>query len=64
MARLGQKVTDGNAVEITDERLLNGTWQQYHRETFYPQDPSVEEAWMDAYDQSERLYVGDGYWDL
>lgn len=64
VARLGQKVTDGNAVEITDERLLNGTWQQYHRETFYPQDPSAEEAWMDAYDQSERLYVGDGYWDL
>ena len=64
VARLGQKVTDGNAVEITDERLLNGTWQQYHRETFDPQDPSVEEAWMDAYDQSERLYVGDGYWDL
>lgn len=47
-----------------DERLLDGTWQLYHRETFYPQDPSAEEAWMDAYDQSERLYVGDGYWDL
>ena len=64
VARLGQKVTDGNAVEITDERLLDGTWQLYHRETFYPQDPSAEEAWMDAYEQSERLYVGDGYWDL
>ncbi len=63
MARLGQKVTDGNAVEITDERLLDGTCSCITGRHFIRRS-SAEEAWLDAYDQSERLYVGDGYWDL
>ncbi len=64
VARLSQTVKDGNEVEIVDERLIDGKWQIYHQETFCPRDSSAEEPWMDAYEQSESLYVGDGYWDL
>lgn len=64
VARLSQVVNDGNEVEIVDERLKDGQWQIYHQETFYPRDSSAEEPWQDAYEQSESLYVGDGYWDL
>ena len=39
-------------------------WQIYHQETFYPEDSSAEDAWSDAYEQSEILYIEDGYWDL
>lgn len=64
VARLSQVVKDGSEVEIVDERLIDGKWQVYHQETFYPRDPSAEESWQDAYEQSEILYVNDGYWDL
>ncbi len=64
VARLSQIVHAGDEVEIVDERLLEGEWQIYHQEIFYPRDPSAEEAWQDAYEQAESLYVEDGYWDL
>ena len=64
VARLSQIVKDGSEVEIVDERLIDGKWQVYYQETFYPRDPSAEEPWQDAYEQSEILYVNDGYWDL
>lgn len=64
VARLSQIVNDGSEVEIVDERLIDGKWQICHQETFYPQDPSAQEPWQDAYEQSEVLYVNDGYWDL
>lgn len=64
VARLSQIVHAGDEVEIVDERLLEGEWRIYHQEIFYPRDPSAEEAWQDAYEQAESLYVEDGYWDL
>ena len=64
VARLSQIVNDGSEVEIVDERLIDEKWQIYHQETFYPRDPLAEESWQDAYEQSEVLYVNDGYWDL
>ena len=64
VAKLSQTVTDTNEVEIVDRRLVNGEWQIYHQQTFYPQDSSAEDAWSDAYEQSEILYIEDGYWDL
>lgn len=64
VARLSRIVNTGNEVEIVDERLLDGEWRIYRQETFYPRDPSAEEPWRDAYEQSECLYVEDGYWDL
>lgn len=53
-----------NEVEIVDERLVDGKWQVYRQETFYSGDTSAEYPWRDAYEQSEILYVDDGYWDL
>lgn len=53
-----------NGVEITDERLVDGKWLVYRQETFYSKDTSAEEPWLNAYEQSEALYVNDGYWDL
>ncbi len=64
VARLSQIIHKGDEVEIVDERLMDGEWQIYRQETFYPRDPSTEEPWLDAYEQSEILYVEDGYWDL
>ena len=64
VARLSQLGNEEDAVEIVDERLVNGEWQIYRRETFYPRDPTAEAPWQDAYEQSEILYVEDGYWDL
>ncbi len=64
VARLSQVIHEGDEVEILDERLVDGEWQIYRHETFYPRDPSAEEAWQDTYEQSESLYVEDGYWDL
>lgn len=64
VARLSILGKGQNDVEITDERLINGEWQIYHQETFYSRDTSAKEAWQDAYEQSEILYVDDGYWDL
>lgn len=51
-------------VEIVDERLIDGEWQIYQQETFQFRDTSGEESGQDSYEQSEILYVGDGYWDL
>ena len=64
VARLSWVIHEGDEVEILDERMVDGEWQIYRHETFYPRDPSAEEAWQDAYEQSESLYVEDGYWDL
>ena len=61
---VSQLGNEEDAVEIVDERLVNGEWQIYRRETFYPRDPTAEAPWQDAYEQSEILYVEDGYWDL
>ncbi len=63
-AQLTQKVLSGDAVEITDERFIDGEWQIYRQETFYPRDMSLEEPYLDAYAQAEYLYINDGYWDL
>jgi len=57
-------INEGDEVEIVDERLVDGEWQIYRHEIFYPRDMSAEEHWLDAYEQSESLYVEDGYWDL
>ena len=64
VARLCQMINEGDEVEIVDERLVDGEWQIYRHEIFYPRDMSAEEPWLDAYEQSESLYVEDGYWDL
>lgn len=64
VARLSMIGNAEGGLEIVDERLVNGEWQIYCQETFYPGDTSAEEAWQDSYNQAEYLYVGDGYWDL
>lgn len=64
VARLSVLGKERNGVEIIDERLIDGEWQVYRQETFYSGDTSAEEPWQDAYEQSEILYVDDGYWDL
>ena len=64
VARLSILGKERNGVEIIDERLIDGDWQVYRQETFYSRDTSAEEPWQDAYEQSEILYVDDGYWDL
>ena len=51
-------------MEITDERLIDGEWQVYRHEIFWAQDMSAEDSLQDAGEQSEVLYVNDGYWDL
>lgn len=64
VARLSILGKGGDKVEIVDERLIDGEWQVYRQETFYSEDASVEDPLEDAYEQSEILYVDDGYWDL
>lgn len=64
VARLSMEGTEEYGVEILDERLIDGEWQIYRQETFYSSDTSAEEPWQDAYEQSESLYIDDGYWDL
>ena len=63
-AQLTQTVTSEDAVEILDERMIDGEWQVYHEETFYPRDRTVKEPYLDAYEQAEVLYKNDGFWDL
>lgn len=63
-AELTQTVTSEDAVEILDERIIDGEWQVYHEETFYPRDMSEKEPYLDAYEQAGVLYKNDGYWDL
>lgn len=64
VARLSITGIDEYGVEVLDERLENGEWEIYRQEIFYSEDTSAAEPWQDAYEQSERLYVDDGYWDL
>ena len=66
VARLTQKYTDENSLEIIDERFLDGTWQIYRQETFSPQSSSIDGTIPDSdvYEQAEMLFVNDGYWDL
>ena len=64
VAQLTQTVKENDVVEIIDERKINGKWQVYRKEDFYPRDTSLEEPYLDAYEQAEALYVNDGYWDL
>lgn len=63
VATLEQKGTDDYGLTVTDSRLVDGEWLVYQVETFYPQDPSAENAWQEVYEQAEMLYVNDGYWD-
>lgn len=64
VARLSMTVNNEDEVEITDERRVDGEWEIYRQETFKSRDTSAEELWQDAYEQSQILYVEDGYWDL
>ncbi len=64
VAQLTQTVKENDVVEIIDERKINGKWQVYRKEDFYPRDTSLEEPYLDAYEQAKVLYVNDGYWDL
>lgn len=66
VAQLTEAGAEGGGLEIIDERLIDGEWQIYRQETFFPQNPLADGTYADtdAYEQAEILFVNDGYWDL